>query len=146
MTTDSQYFVSSINKGDNMGMIFLFFLFDLDYTCDEKTLLTNLNHVCEIVVEKVPMVEVGIPTKFGMVFKYMECPRGTKLIGDRLCEKKNFVLKYEIVVEYEDPVRWMVATKFGTFRHEGWYMCRTGWKLNKENKCESSYQQRIKKK
>lgn len=130
-----------------MELFILYYVFfGYDYTCDEKTLLTNLNHVCEIVVEKVPMIELRVLTKWGRILPHMQCPRDAKPINDKLCEKKSFILKYETVVEYESPTPWAMPTKFGMFRHDGWYTCRYGWKLNSENKCEYSFQRRITKK
>lgn len=129
-----------------MWLVLMLMLGDVDSTCDEKTFVTNLGHVCEIVRTRVPMIEVRIPTKWGGVISRMTCPQDSHATDDGECEVVSFKVLYETVYVYENPRPWVMVTKFGVFRHEGWYVCRSGFKMTSDNLCEGSYERRVAKK
>ena len=128
-------------------MWWIFLLWDIDMTCDEKTFTTNLGHVCEIVFERVPSKDVYIFTPHGS-FRGRSCPTGTiSEQGSSYCTRTTFNLVYETVVAVESPVPWFVPTKWGMWRPQSdtvQYICRSGYRMNGHGSCESFYQRRKK--
>jgi hypothetical protein len=127
-------------------MWFLFFL-DFDSVCYPETLVTNLNHVCEIVTE------VSEPETF-FVYTYRapmgptkRCRADAKLTPNGLCEKKSFVVKMEWVIIYYPPREFFMPTKWGAYRFPNLvYTCGDRGKMNGHGTCESAYLRPITKK
>ena len=119
---------------------------DMDTVCNEVTLTTNLGHVCEIEIKKVPILDCFIRTPRGYFYQ-RECPRfTTKLLEGDFCEEKNFKVIYEKVTVKESPIPLLIPTKFGIWRPLGdtVWICRHGTFMKEQGSCEWSYERRKK--
>lgn len=120
-------------------------LFDSDTYCDPITLTTNLGHVCEVVVERMPRYHYTVFTTRG-TFPASDCPIWSKPVhGTEDCEKTSFTVLYESVTVVKTSSLWKgIPMKGGMWRPFGpdRYVCRDNWHMNKEGNCEMAYLQR----